>query len=59
MKYSQKEIKKKAKKELMLDAEEESNETVKEINYINKGNKEMIDKTKIGYIYIIKSIRNK
>ena len=43
--------KKKTKKEPMLDAEEESNETFKEINYINKGNKEMIDKTKTGYIY--------
>ena len=33
------------------DIETENDEKFKEINYINKGNKEMIDKTKTGYIY--------
>ena len=34
-----------------METELETEESFKEVNYINKGNIEMIDKTKTGYIY--------
>ena len=42
---------KKSKREEKTQTKNVDVDTFKEINYINKGNKDMIDKTKTGYIY--------
>ena len=55
-KFEEKEEKEKKDEKMQLDesltsSENASCESFKEINYINKGNKNMTDKTKTGYIY--------